>query len=146
MADVVVVCGTRTWNDERTISRALQELPAGTILRHGGAKGADLLAAKCGRMLGFKVEPAFKPDYERYGRWDAPKQRNTEMLKTRPIPKLVIAFWDGESSGTLDTILKACIRNIPVIIYAAKGVSIDVYAGQSKFHEWDENQVKVEVK
>jgi hypothetical protein len=136
VGDVVVVCGSRTWSEYRIIRAALLELPRGTKIRHGGAPGADLISAHQAAKIGLEVEPAFRPNYKEFSRWDAPKRRNTEMLETKPIPKGVLAFWDGKSGGTLDTIIKACERNIPVIIYTMPKVKKDVYVQQGLFNDW----------
>jgi hypothetical protein len=137
LSGVVLICGTRSWDDHTTIRRVLRGLPAHTKIRHGGAPGADNIAAWIAHRMGIEVEPPFKPDYKRYGRWLAPFERNTEMLETNPVPKEVIAFWDGRSRGTLDTICKALARNIPVIIYTTPNTSKEVYRQQGIFNDWE---------
>lgn len=133
---VVVICGSRAWSNHKTVGKVLSKLPRGTRIRTGGAGGADTMAEWHGRKLGLKVEPSFKPDYQRYGRFGAPKQRNTKMLVAKPRPYKVIAFWDGESTGTLDTIEKACELGIPVEIYTESNVD---------FAYGDSNDVHIEV-
>lgn len=123
-SNVVVVCGSRTWNDAAIISRRLKKLPRGTIIRHGGARGADNLAGRVARSLGFKVEE-FKADWGRYGK-AAGFRRNIDMLDTYPKPYLVIAFWDGTSTGTKHTLDQADRREINTDIVLPDRVNVTV--------------------
>ena len=122
---VVLVCGSRRWGAPLRIYHRLGQLPAGTVVRHGGASckdaetgaelSADMLADAAARALGLEVE-VFRPDYKRYGR-GAPLKRNDEMLDTEPLPVLVIAFQRDESSGTGYTISGARTRSIDVEVH-----------------------------
>ena len=68
----------------------------------GGAKGVDCDAENFARANGMKIT-VFLPDYERYGR-AAPIIRNKQIVD---YADEVIAFWDGESKGTL-SVIKYC--------------------------------------
>ena len=65
----------------------------------GGARGVDSEAATFAVCEGYKLTE-FLPDYERYGR-AAPVIRNKQIVD---YADEVIAFWDGESKGTLSVI------------------------------------------
>ncbi len=52
---VVIVTGSRGWTDSEPIIARLKRYPAGTILIHGDARGADTIAANAGRVLCFQV-------------------------------------------------------------------------------------------
>jgi hypothetical protein len=106
----VLVCGSRGWRDGLAIHRRLEELPEGTHLIHGGADGADDLAADAADLLGIR-QLVCMPDYKTYGSKRAPHVRNDVMLDHSD---LVLAFWDGESPGTKSVIEKAKKRGIPV--------------------------------
>ncbi len=108
----VLVCGSRTWRYGGKVYERLRQLPRGTHVIHGGARGADFLAATCADSLGMKVE-CFPADWKNEGR-SAGVQRNLLMLQQQP--DLVIAFWDGKSTGTAHTIREAEKRGIPVEI------------------------------
>lgn len=58
---VVIVTGSRSWTDERSMNRRLCRYPQGTLVIHGGAKGADMIADEIASDLGFRilVEPYF---------------------------------------------------------------------------------------
>jgi hypothetical protein len=113
----VVVCGSRDWRDAEAIKDRLRSLPRGTVIISGGARGADRLAATVARGMGFEVKE-YIPNWRVDGRYDprAGFKRNIVMLEQEP--GLVLAFWDGRSTGTKHTITEALARNIHVeIIY-----------------------------
>jgi len=100
---VLLVCGSRDWNDADTIRIMLQEAWAEgfRVLVHGAAPGADSLAGAIGRQLGFEVL-SFPADWDRLGKKAGPV-RNRQMLReTSPIK--VLAFQNNRSSGTQDMI------------------------------------------
>ena len=65
----------------------------------GGAKGVDSLAADYARRNNIRLTEIL-PQYEKYKR-AAPIIRNREIVD---LADCVIAFWDGESRGTLSVI------------------------------------------
>ena len=77
----------------------------------GGAKGADLLGKKCAKDIGFHYVE-FLPDWEKYGK-AAGFIRNSQIVDACDE---VIAFWDGKSRGTQDTITKAKKAKKPTFI------------------------------
>jgi YspA, cpYpsA-related SLOG family len=108
----VLVCGSRAWDDYVAIFDRLSLLPRGSTIVHGGARGADQIAARVAGRLGFQVEE-FLPDWSNGKR--AGLDRNLVMLDQKP--DLVIAFWDGHSTGTTHTITEATKRGIPVEVF-----------------------------
>lgn len=95
---IVVVTGSRDWEDYDYIYCRLAELPAGSTIIHGGCRGADQLASKAARALGFKQE-AMLADWKQFGKSAGPI-RNRRMLAKHP--DLVIAFCRNNSAGTMD--------------------------------------------
>ena len=83
----------------------------------GGAVGVDSSAAEYAKEAGLKLTE-FLPDYERYGR-GAPIVRNKTIVD---YADKVIAFWDGESRGTLSVIKYAekCKKPCDIVILKAK--------------------------
>ena len=65
----------------------------------GGAVGVDRCAAEYARRSGIKLTE-FLPEYDRYGR-AAPIVRNKQIVD---YADRVVAFWDGNSKGTLSVI------------------------------------------
>lgn len=70
-----------------------------TEIVSGGARGVDSLAARYARTHGLKLTE-FLPDYDSFGK-SAPLIRNKDIVN---YSDGVIAFWDGESHGTLHVI------------------------------------------
>lgn len=79
----------------------------------GGAIGVDALAAKYSREELGREPLVFKPDYDKYPPRIAPLERNTTIVENSD---LVLAFWDGKSRGTKNTIDKAKKQGVPVWI------------------------------
>lgn len=85
-------------------------LPQGTAeIVSGGARGVDSCAAAYAREKGLKLT-VFLPDYTLYGR-SAPLRRNEEIAD---YADACIAFWDGESHGTVYTVRLFEKRGKPV--------------------------------
>jgi hypothetical protein len=112
----VLVCGSRDWTDADAIFEYLREYAEATpgpwTVIHGGARGADVLAAEAAKALGHNVESPYLPDYERYGSRRAPIMRNLAMLGTKP--DAVFAFMLNGSPGTSMVIAEARRRGIRV--------------------------------
>ena len=101
----VVVCGTRTFEDYKTLCQVLDRLLQGmnvSAIITGGCKGADELAKRYCIDRGY-YHQEIKADWSLLGRKAGPI-RNSRMAK---IGNCTFAFWDGKSRGTLDMIKKA---------------------------------------
>lgn len=124
----IVVCGSRTWQEKEKLERLLDWVYAGSlwterdfILIQGGARGADLMAGDWAERRmefnDFVIEHIqMDANWELYGR-SAGFRRNIQMLEQEP--DLVIAFWDGESKGTMHTVEEARKRNIETWVVTA---------------------------
>ena len=97
----VEVIGSRGFNDYELVVKTLSNLHI-TLLVSGGAKGADTLGEKYANEHDIPTL-IFKPDWEKHGK-AAGMIRNTDIVNNADT---VIAFWDGESKGTKDSISKA---------------------------------------
>lgn len=106
---LVLVCGSRSWHDDETMRYRLRDLPPASVIVHGAARGADAMAAQIARSLGI-VERGYPADWRTFGK-RAGVLRNLALLEMEP--NLVIAFWDGRSTGTRHVILEAAKRHIP---------------------------------
>ena len=82
-----------------------------TIIITGGARGVDTVAAAYADRRGIPKQ-IILPDYT-LGK-GAPLIRNKQIVKDADI---VIAFWDGQSRGTLHAIKHASVYNKPIIVY-----------------------------
>lgn len=83
----------------------------------GGARGADSMAEQFAEDDGMPYME-YGAEWDTYGK-AAGMRRNSTMVEKADY---VVAFWDGESSGTLDSIEKAQLagKDHKVIFYDAK--------------------------
>ena len=114
----VLVCGGKDYADEKTFNETLDNLidKYNTILVSGHAKGADMLAEKYAEKNGIEIK-VFPPEWSKYQKAAGPI-RNRQMLDyiSEEENPLVIAFWDGQSRGTKNTIQTAEKMGIEKII------------------------------
>ncbi|AVK75480.1 GTP-binding domain [Pandoravirus quercus] len=87
----------------------------------GGVRGADSLAAEYARRRGIALVE-FKPDYDAcrtpQERRRAPLLRNADIIAGAD---MVVAFWDGRSRGTADSIARARRAGLPRRVYDYAG-------------------------
>jgi len=87
-----------------------------TEIVSGGARGIDSCAKAYARTKGIKLTE-FLPDYDSFGR-TAPLKRNIQIIEYADI---VVAIWDGSSSGTAFVIRECKKRSKPVEVYTING-------------------------
>lgn len=93
----ILVTGSRTWNDEGTIIKALLPYRAyGNVLVVGGAKGADTIAEDIWVGVWGLTAEVHLPDWNRYGR-SAGLVRNREMIESGV--DVCLAFIKDNSRG-----------------------------------------------
>lgn len=126
MDDVrVLVCGSRTYKDEQTIFKDLDDLYEATegvrvefVVIEGCAPGADSIAGDWAVQMADKgvLHMMFPAQWDRYGKAAGPI-RNGEMLREGQ-PNVVLAYTDkplAESRGTADMVQRAHIARLPSI-------------------------------
>ena len=116
----VLVCGSRDWSDREVITRRIASFPLGTLIIHGGCRGADTIAGEVAGELGFGVV-CFPANWGEYGRGAGPR-RNQAMIDEGK-PDLVIAFHGdlASSRGTRDMVTRAAKCGIPVEVVTGRG-------------------------
>lgn len=108
----IAVVGSRSFSDYELMKRELDKIPQkGLTIVSGGAKGADSLAEKYASENNLKLV-VHKPDWTTYGR-GAGMIRNTTIVADSD---MIVAFWDGVSKGTLNTIRTAQKASKPTAI------------------------------
>lgn len=96
----VAIIGSRTFNDYELLCNSLLEFENDiTLVVSGGAKGADILGEKWAKEKNKEVL-IFLPEWDKYGK-SAGFKRNKDIIENSD---MVFAFWDGKSSGTLNSI------------------------------------------
>lgn len=115
------IVGSRRYPKLDDVEVYVRSLPRDAVVVSGGADGVDKQATAHATALGMEVVEYY-PDYAEFGR-RAPLERNTLIVEDSD---KIIAFWDGTSAGTIDTVAKARERGIPVtIVMATKVIHID---------------------
>ena len=121
----VAIVGSRDYPDMNRVWQFVTQLAArrpDTIIVSGGARGVDTVAAAAGRLAGLTVEELL-PDWNTYG-IQAGFERNSEVVAS---VDAVVAFWDGVSRGTQDTIGKARAagKKVQVILPGSASMNSD---------------------
>lgn len=116
----VLVTGGREFADGEFLFRRLDAMHVQRRIMkviHGGAKGADALAADWAKKKGINGEPYYA-DWRLYGKM-AGFRRNQKMIE-RGKPDVIVAFPGG--SGTRDMVRRGEIFGIPVLkCYRSEG-------------------------
>lgn len=110
----VLVCGSRTFSDADLLDRTLAQFDRGTgiTIISGGARGADSMAEDF--AYAHKTQKIIhRAEWDLFGK-RAGIIRNQKMIDENP--DLVVAFWDGKSSGTADTLKRAKKAKIATLI------------------------------
>jgi len=107
----VLVCGGRDFIDWHFLAQTLTSIHNNTritLLIHGGASGADMLAGRWARINDVRAN-VYAADWRKYGRAAGPI-RNIEMLKVGR-PDCVVAFPGGRGTENMkDQARKAGVR------------------------------------
>lgn len=107
----VAVVGSRDVAPEAAelVRDFIASLPADAVIVSGGAGGVDSLAAESAHARGLRVV-VYPADWKKHGR-RAGLIRNTQIVEDCTE---LVAFWNGVSRGTMDSVRKARERGIPV--------------------------------
>lgn len=107
---IVCICGSRQINS-LPISLYLDPSTVGCVIS-GEANGIDTIAKQWARQHNIEYA-GYEPNYRTFGK-KAPLERDRQMVNACD---LVVAFWDGKSSGTAYTINYGKKINRKVIIH-----------------------------
>lgn len=111
IGEKVAIVGSRDYPHLGIVRSYVKFLDRSTIVVTGGADGVDKAAEKTALDCGLTVIVHIA-DWRKYGNSAGPI-RNQAIVNDAD---RVVAFWDGSSRGTRDTIRKAMKAHIPVII------------------------------
>jgi hypothetical protein len=75
----ILFCGSRDWTDEQPIASAIHGLSKGSIVIHGGCRGADMIADKYARARGLHVARV-DALWSYYGHYAGPKRNEAMCL------------------------------------------------------------------
>jgi len=121
----ILVCGSREFTNYELLYSVMEAVRTfyplqEIVIIHGAARGADMLADKAGRALGYDVV-SFPANWAQHGK-RAGIIRNQQMLDEGD-PDLVIAFTPTAeyTPGTGDMVRRAQKAGIPVIHIRERG-------------------------
>lgn len=150
MSYKLAIIGSRNFSDYELLCSEMSKLPKPALIVSGGAKGADTLGKRYADEHGIPTQifPAiWRPEGEG-GPMDkgAGMKRNTDIIKASTA---VLAFWDGDSTGTMDSINKSIMfKKFVKIVYtgiAKKKQDSKSILGFQKHHRWLSNMWPVEI-
>lgn len=121
----IAVVGSREFPKLEWVKRLVAKLdPATDTVVSGGSMGPDRAAVHQAMhcKVGYKVYPA---EWDKYGR-SAGVIRNELIVKDSDV---VVAFWDGKSKGTLNSINWAQKLKLPYVIVYGNGKVDDHSSG-----------------
>lgn len=111
----LAVIGSRDFADydlmERCLLRNFRVEDIDAVIS-GGARGADTLAARFAGRYGLLLE-VIPADWKKYSR-NAGLVRNAEIVERADV---LVAFWDGLSRGTRDSITRARLAGKRVMVF-----------------------------
>lgn len=114
----LAIIGGRDFSDYpllcQTMSRYFTDFGGASLVDEvvsGGAKGADSLGARWAKENGVKLTE-FIPDWDKYGK-SAGFRRNEDIVAAADT---VLAFWDGASKGTGNSLSIAKRLKRPTLI------------------------------
>ncbi|MEI6144994.1 MAG: AIPR family protein [Methylococcales bacterium] len=135
--NIIAIVGSRDFDNYELLKAELNKIEIKKIIT-GGAKGADSLAEHYAHEHNIAVD-VYKPDWK-LGR-HAGILRNKVMVDNA---EEVIAFWNGESYGTLSTIKYAKKTDKPVTIIVTNGSdSSDIFSNSTFIEDFKNQSLKV---
>lgn len=106
----VGIVGSRDYPEVRRVAALVDLLDSATTIVSGGARGVDTAAVEAAKLRGLGTVVIRPGDPGQIAGYFA---RNTAIVRSSDV---VVAFWDGASSGTEDAIRKALKFNGAVVV------------------------------
>lgn len=142
----LAIVGSRRYPDLEKVRRFVRSLPRDTFIISGGAVGVDKEAVAEALSLGM-AGTVFEAKWHQYGK-QAGMMRNRDIVNAADE---IVAFWDGKSKGTANTIQQAknMLKKVTVVGPAdpLPGDRVAMFAKESKAEQdpiFDEAKAKYE--
>ena len=116
----IAIVGSRHFPALHLVEMFVGDLPQNSIVISGGAAGVDASAAQAATARNMETM-VFNADWEEHGRKAGPL-RNIQIVDACDS---AVAFWDGQSRGTLHTIMTALGQGKPVQVLDTEGREMD---------------------
>lgn len=95
----IAIVGSRDYQHLERVRSFVRTLPPNTVVVSGGARGVDTVAEETAKEVGLKTA-ILRPDWGRFGKVAGFMRNESIVLNS----DRVVAFWDGKSKGTRNTI------------------------------------------
>lgn len=105
----VIIAGGRDFTDYNAVDEVMTRVHWPTRILSGGAKGADAEGERWAKMWGVPCD-VYPAEWDTHGKAAGPI-RNAEMADNADV---LVAFWDGRSSGTKNMIVTALRKGLEV--------------------------------
>ncbi len=115
-AGCIGIVGSRHFPGQALVKSFVTSLPRDTCMVSGGAQGVDSWAIAAARSLAMPTV-VIQADWAQHGRRAGPL-RNAELVKR---VEEIVAFWDGRSRGSLNTVMLALQAGLPVRVSGETG-------------------------
>lgn len=112
----IAIVGSRNYPRLDLVRDYVLELPQDVCIVSGGAQGVDKAAEVAAQNRNIQTL-IFYPDWNKYGK-SAGMRRNADIVQNC---HELVAFWDGNSRGTSNSIQKAKARGIPYTVFYVDG-------------------------
>lgn len=103
----VGIVGSRGFADLSAVAAYVRGLPPGTTVVSGGAQGVDSVAEKEAERLGLATEIYRVDTVGVSSRGEFARRAHARNQIIVDVSDRLVAFWDGQSRGTADTIRRA---------------------------------------
>lgn len=121
----IAVVGSRKYPNMEEVARFVFEQERDTVIISGGAQGVDTVAVAAARRLRMPYE-VYPADWTRHGRKAGALRNRTIVEKSDQ----VVAFWDGQSTGTPITIRLAMAAGKPCRVFKCSPSAVPPEPGE----------------
>ncbi|HET9410736.1 MAG TPA: SLOG family protein [Candidatus Dormibacteraeota bacterium] len=112
----VAIVGSRHFSDPDRVAEYIDGLPARASIITGSASGVDAAATKAARTRGLAVQ-VMPASFDEVSDASKSAARNQRLVDACDV---LVAFWDGASSGTRATVERALDSGKEVHVFLSK--------------------------
>ncbi len=120
----VAIVGSRRYSEPSRVTEYVNALPPKASIITGSASGVDAAATRAARAKGIPVQ-VIPASFEELANVSMSAARNQRLIDACDV---LVAFWDGTSTGTRVTIDRALDSGKEVHVF------VGTFAGLSKLH------------
>jgi predicted Rossmann fold nucleotide-binding protein DprA/Smf involved in DNA uptake len=115
----VAIVGSRHFSEPDRVGDYVNALPHGSSIVTGSASGVDAAATKAARAKGISVQ-VIPASFDELADSKKSAARNQRLIDACDV---LVAFWDGTSKGTRNTVERALDSGKEVHVFISRGDS-----------------------